>query len=169
MLRLIQVNRVVRPADYKAPVSMRKRIGGGKDVLLAIGGLKKFFFVDQRNFSPVDDITGRKRSFSSLQRLRPVRRPHLILVSSAISSTIYDSQRGTLEPIDPYFSVPHFFVLCPGFANRKMWDIKIWIDDFSTHFSPALFFSLGHAPRRSPELSHPSLVPQYVSLVTPLL
>jgi hypothetical protein len=43
MLRLIQVNRVVRPADYKAHFSMRKRIGGGKTDLLAIGGTKKFF------------------------------------------------------------------------------------------------------------------------------
>jgi hypothetical protein len=43
MLRLIQVNRVVRPADYKTPVSMRKRIGGGKTDLLAIGSPKKFF------------------------------------------------------------------------------------------------------------------------------
>ena len=67
----------------------------------------------------MDDITGRKRSFSSLQRLRPVRRPHLILVSSAISSTIFDSQRGTLETIDPYFSVPHFFCSVSRFCQQK--------------------------------------------------
>jgi len=51
MLRLIQVNKVVRPADYKAPVSMRKRIGGGKDVLLAIGGPKKKFFLPDNEIS----------------------------------------------------------------------------------------------------------------------